>query len=153
MKLHMNNALSINQLHGGNPLTAGREKVIQFQLISRNRAELASLQGIEHSVYSEIDPLHLPEVLSLLDRHPMARGELYGALRSTVVGLFSTVNMRQCIQNEAAFRAAKINEYKAMMHEHETRLKELNARLVLMDESNQDKAEDIGVHNNKRRRV
>ena len=168
MQLHIDNALAVNNgRHEGNPQTVGREKVIQFQLQRRNRAELAAIQGIEHSVYSEIDPLYLPEVLSLLSCRPSVRGELYGALRSTVVGLFSLVNMTQCIQNEAACCATKIDEYKvkideyeakideckAMISEHGTRLKDLNARLETMDGSNQGKAEDIEVHNNKRRRV
>ena len=159
MQRHIDNALEINIMHKGNPQTVGREKVIKFQLFSKNRADLAALQGIEHSVYSEIDPLHLPEVLSLLGRRrgrgrlSEFRGELYFALKSTVVGLFSMVNMKQCIQNETASRVAKIDEYKAMIFEHEARLKELNARLETMDDSNQGKAEDVEVHNNKRRRV
>ena len=158
---HINRATAINHIHGGNSQTVGREKVIQFQLHSGNRAELTALrQGIEHSVYSEIDPLHLPEVLSLLGRHSRVWGELYGALRSTVVGLFSMVNMRQCIQNEAASRAAKIDEYKvkideykAMIRDNGARVKELKTRLEIMDGSDQNNAEDVEVHNNKRRRV
>ena len=159
MQRHIDNALEINIMHEGNPQTVGREKVIKFQLFSKNRADLAALQGIEHSVYSEIDPLHLPEVLSLLGRRrgrgrlSEFRGELYFALRSTVVGLFSMVNMKQCIQNETALRAVKIDEYKAMIFEHEARLKELNTRLETMDDSNQINAEDVEVRNNKRRRV
>ena len=143
---HIIRATAKNKIVGGNPQAVGREKVIQFQLHSENRAELAALQEIEHSVYSEIDPLHLPEVLSLLSRRPYAQGELFGALRSTVVGLFSMVNMRQCIKSETASRAAKIDEYKAMISEHGTRLKDLNARLETMDGSNQGKAEDVEVH-------
>jgi len=62
-KISRNNVNSWNNV--SNPEAAGREKVIKTQLHSEIRAALCRLQGVDHSVYSEIDPLHLPEVLSL----------------------------------------------------------------------------------------
>eukprot|EP00957_Ditylum_brightwellii_P039831 3015662-Ditylum_brightwellii.AAC.1 len=53
------------------------------------RAELCKLQGIDQSLYSEIDPLHLPEVLALIDRYH-GPNELYLAVVSLIAALFST---------------------------------------------------------------
>eukprot|EP00984_Skeletonema_dohrnii_P029044 scaffold19351_cov100-Skeletonema_dohrnii-CCMP3373.AAC.1 len=87
--LHLNNALKINALIATSswslPEEAGREKMIQTQLHSETRATLAAHQGVNHSLYSEINPLHLPEVLALIGRRH-GQGELYVALRSSIAG-------------------------------------------------------------------
>ena len=75
-------ATQINTKNENNAEAAGRKKMIQTQLNSERRAELADLQGVNQSLYSEIDPLHLPEVLSLVDQHH-GQGELYVALKSS----------------------------------------------------------------------
>ena len=61
---HINIAVRINNMNDYNQEAAGREKVIQTQLHSGTRAALCRLQGIDHVVYGDISPLHLPEVLS-----------------------------------------------------------------------------------------
>ncbi len=76
--------------------------MIQTQLNSKRRAELAALQGVNHSVYSEINPLHLPEVLALVGRHH-GQKELYIALKSSIAGVISTVNREQCIEAQMAY--------------------------------------------------
>jgi len=108
----INFATRINRNHERN--AAGREKVIQTQLHSARRSELADLQGVDHSVFSEIDALHLPEVLALVGRRH-GQGELYVALKSLVMGLFSSVNMIECIQQERDFHAAKVEELDAKL--------------------------------------
>lgn len=70
----------------GNPEAAGREKVIRLQLDSYWREQLADLQGVHRSVFSEIDPLHLPEVLSLIGRRN-GKTELFKAVSSTIMTL------------------------------------------------------------------
>lgn len=70
----------------GNPEAAGREKVIRLQLDSYWREQLADLQGVHRSVFSEIDPLYLPEVLSLIGR-TNGKDELFKALSSTIMAL------------------------------------------------------------------
>eukprot|EP00985_Skeletonema_marinoi_P004783 scaffold2079_cov142-Skeletonema_marinoi.AAC.2 len=80
IKTHIYMATEINSEHESNPDATGRKKVICTQMCSVKRTELAALQEIDHSVYSEIDPLHLPEVLSLVDQHH-GLGELYVALK------------------------------------------------------------------------
>ena len=89
---HLDNALKINAFNANSsrslPEEAGREKMIQSQLHSAKREELARLQGVHQSLYSEINPLHLPEVLSLIGRHH-GQGELYVALKSSIGGVIS----------------------------------------------------------------
>ena len=78
---HINHAVDYHVDEENDPEEAGREKVIQTQLNSVERAELAALQGVDCSLslYSEIDPLYLPEVLELVQEyHGMS--ELYVAL-------------------------------------------------------------------------
>ena len=87
----INNALTINYMNRHNPGSVGREKLIRAQLYSKRRAELAELQGVSQSVYSEINPLHLPEVLALVGQRN-GQGELYLALKSSIAELMSTVN-------------------------------------------------------------
>ena len=109
----------------GSPEAAGREKVIQTQLNSEARAELAELQDWLHhiqvvrsSVYSEIDPLHFPEVLSLVG-HRHGQSELYLALKDSIAGLMSTVNRKAYIRQQIAY--------------HEEKLKELSTELAAIE--------------------
>ena len=88
---------------------AGRKKVIQTQLHSATRAKLAKMQGVNHSVYSEIDPLHLPEVLALVGRHH-GQGELYIALKSSIAELTSTVNRKECLKQQRDYHLAKAKQ-------------------------------------------
>jgi len=115
----IDDATRINSRTSGNLEAAGREKVIKTQLHSETRSKLAELLGVNHSVYSEIDPLHLPEVLTLIHRFH-GQGELYVALLSSIAGVISTVNLKKCIQQERAYHAAKVEE--------------LDAKLSLMEE-------------------
>ena len=138
-------ALGFNNNHG-NPEAAVMAKVILTQLHSETRAELAALQGVEHSVYSEIDPLHLPEVLSLICRHHGQR-ELYPAVSSSIMTLFSTINVKKCIQQKKAYHEAIIAENAAIVAV-------LDAKLVSMDESSggNESNNELEHRSNKRRR-
>ena len=114
----INMASKINRLPG----EAGREKVIQTQLNSKRRAELAAMQGANNeSLYSEIDPLHLPEVLALVGRHH-GQGELFVALRSSIAEVMSTVNRKECLKQENSYYSAKIAEFRAKMEANEAEL-------------------------------
>ena len=107
IQMHIYDATWVNKQH--NPGAAGREKLIWTQLNSARRAELAEIQGVNHSLFSEIDPLHLPEVLALVGRRHGQR-ELYVALKSSIAGVISTVNEEQCIRQQMAYHAAKLEE-------------------------------------------
>ena len=67
--------------------------MLQFQLKSAVEIELATYQ----SLYSEIDSLHLQEVLSLVSsRH--GQGELFVALKSSIERVMTMVNRRLYLQ-------------------------------------------------------
>ena len=113
----------------------GREKVIKTQLDSVIRSDLCRLLGVDRSLYSEIDPLHLPEVLSLVGQCH-GQKELFVALKSSVADLISTVNRKQCIQQQMAYHAAK--------------LQELGADLAAIEEADRNVVE---IGSSKRRRI
>ena len=108
IQMLINVATNINS-DAGSLEAAGREKVIWTQLDSETRAELAEMQGVSHSVYSEIDPLHLPEVLALVDDYH-GQSELYMALKASIAGVISTVNRKECIRQQIAYHQEKLKE-------------------------------------------
>ena len=73
------------------------------------RYELAKLQGVTRSVYSEINPLHIPEVLSLIGNHHDVE-DLYIALKSSIAALISTVNVKEFLHQQRAYYRAKLDE-------------------------------------------
>ena len=107
-------------------IATGREKIIETQLNSERRAELAELQGITHSVFSEIDPLHLPEVLALVGNHH-GHGELYLALRLSIAGVISTVNRKQFLKRQIAEKRVKIVKLQAEIEAAETEIAAIEA--------------------------
>eukprot|EP00984_Skeletonema_dohrnii_P019635 scaffold9441_cov77-Skeletonema_dohrnii-CCMP3373.AAC.1 len=133
VQTHIGTATLINERNQYNPEAAGKEKVIQTQLHSGKRAELAYLQGVNRSLYSEINPLHLPEVLALVGQHH-GQELLYVALKSSIAGVISTVNRKECIQQRRAYYAAK--------------LEELDAELEAINESERDV---VGIGNDESR--
>jgi hypothetical protein len=123
-----------------------RAKVIRTQLHSGNRVELAELQGVSQSLYSEINPLHIPEVLALVSRHH-GQGELYMALKSSIAGVISTVSERQSLEQERL-------QYRAIIAEYTNKLEAVEAEIATIAAS-----EDHGLmdsmsesQSNKRRR-
>ena len=144
---HIDVATRINKRYiHENPEAAGREKVIETQLHSVKRAILQSLQGVDHSVYGEIMPLHLPEVLSLIGRHH-GQGELFLALLSTIMGLLSTVNMKKCVQQEKAHHEAIIAKHAAIVAELDVKLKSMGESSEVNEINN-----ELEPRSNKRRR-
>jgi len=104
--MHFNMATEV--IREDSPEEAGRGgKVIETQLDSKRKAEMAELQGVTGTVYSEINPLHLPEVLSMIDEC-FDLGELYVALKSSIAGVISTVDERQCLVQERSYYRAKM---------------------------------------------
>eukprot|EP00986_Skeletonema_menzelii_P001461 scaffold387_cov136-Skeletonema_menzelii.AAC.4 len=134
--MHIYDATWVNKQH--NPGAAGREKLIQTQLNSARRAELAEIQGVNHSLYSEIDPLHLPEVLALVG-HRHGQRDLYVALKSSIAGVISTVNRKQCLKQQKAHHEAVIAEHKAnleaLIAEHETKVEAIEAEIAAIEAS------------------
>eukprot|EP00984_Skeletonema_dohrnii_P008049 scaffold2947_cov108-Skeletonema_dohrnii-CCMP3373.AAC.2 len=111
---HMAMAMDINQKYHTDPVAAGREKIIQIQLHSGRRAELMKLFGLKRSLYCEINPLYLPEVISIVgSRH--GQGELYAALKSSIDKLISSMSREQCITKQLAYYAARTEEIRATL--------------------------------------
>ena len=137
-------ATSINLEHQHNPEEAGFEKLYHTQLHSGNRAVLAGLQGVRQSLYSEINPLHLPEVLALVWFHH-GQGELYSALKSSIAGVISTVNRKQCLEQRRA-------HHEAMIAQHRTEVERINAEIAAIEEAD---GSNIGIESrsSKRRRA
>ena len=106
---------------------------------------MPSLQRVDQSVFREIDPLLLPEVLSLIGRRHGPR-ELHFGLLQSIMSLLSTVNLTEFMKQERAYHAAKVAE-------HASILAELDAKLASMGESrgNKDKSQ-LEHRSNKRRR-
>lgn len=133
--------------------------MIETQLHSDARAELAELQGITESVYSEINPLHLPEVLSIID-DSFDLGELYMALKSSIAGVISTVDERQCLVQERAYYRAEIAEYETKIAEYETKVAEYKTEMEAVEakiqtiDTSEGRVVDVGseFRSNKRRR-
>ena len=81
-------------------------KIIDTQLRSDRRAELVELQGVSQSLHSEINPLHLPEVLALAGLYH-GQGELYKALKTSIAGLITIVNRKQCLLQQRASKGSR----------------------------------------------
>ncbi|KAK1735807.1 leucine-rich repeat protein [Skeletonema marinoi] len=138
---HINHAVDYHVDEANDPEEAGREKVIQTQLNSVERAELVALQGVDCSLslYSEIDPLYLPEVLELVQEyHGMS--ELYVALKSSAPGLISIVNRKEYILQQRAYHAALVAEHAGIVDD-------LDAELAVIEEGSQ-----VAVSGSKKRR-
>ena len=135
-QMPFNNATDINKKTNSRE-AAGRKKVIQTQLHSAKRAELEKLQRVTSSLYSEINPLHLPEVLALVCRHH-GQGELYAALKSSAAGVISTVSRKECIRQQKNELLAKV--------------KQLDDELAEIEAAQGGRAEDGESRGSKRRR-
>jgi hypothetical protein len=151
IQTHIDMATQIN-MYIYYPELVGREKVISSHLDSQNRAALYRLQDVDHSVYSEINPLHLPEVLSLIGRRH-GQGELYAALSSSIMTLFSTANRKKCIQQEKGYHADIIAKHAAMIAQHRAKVEELDAELGVIESAEGNGGnEEIEHRSNKRLR-
>ena len=113
------------------PGSAGEKKVISTQLHSVSRASLAEFQGVSHSVYSEIDPLHLPEVLSLV-RQIYGFEELYAALKLSIATLISMVDTKQRIKQNMSHYAARLEKLRAEVAYCMGRSEEMNENLAII---------------------
>ena len=74
---------------------------------------MVKIQGVRsQSVYDEINPLHLPEVLSLVSR-TRREEELYLALKALMEEVISTVNRKLWLQQRRAHHVAIVEEIDA----------------------------------------
>ena len=147
--IHMVTAVNASDIKD----SVGGRKVTRMQLHSETRSKLAEIQGVNHSVYNEIDPLHLPEVLSSIgERH--GHNELFTALSSSIMTLFSTMSRKKCIKQEMEYHAMKASEHAAIVAKHTAKLEALSSELGAIEatEGPTDNDDDIEHRSNKRRR-
>ena len=150
---HLKMATMINSMMSKNKVATGGTKVIVMELNCQKRAALADLQGVNRlsPLYSEINPLHLPEVLSLVGRHH-SHSDMYGALRSSIAALISTTSRKLCLQQRIAQKRATL---KAKIAEHKANLEAAQAELAAFEaEGSQNAVEvDADSRSNKRLRA
>jgi len=132
-------ALEINRMWMGKQdiaAEAGKEKVISTQLNSKERTLLCYLQEVDicnEALYSEINPLHLPEVLAIVGRHH-GQSELYVALISSIAGLFSTVNRKKFLQDRVSY-------HMAISQEHAAKAETLRTEIAAIEEAEENREE------------
>jgi len=109
----------------------GRTKVINLQLNSSKREELHRLQGIPYcydSIFAEIDPLVLPEVLAVVaSEHEQT--ELFRMLVHSVSDLFSTVNRKMVVKQKLADKTAEMEDLSAKMAALSAKMVDLSAEM------------------------
>ena len=130
---------SINRNNRGDPEAAGREKIIRTQLNSVTRAQFAEKQGVNHTLYSEINPLHLPEVLSLVSQHH-GHGELYTALKLSIGAVIGMVDMKECVKQHLAYYSARSEYFRAKLAYWTERSEAMNTRLATIEAAEQSMA-------------
>ena len=135
---YMNRHSDAPRLFGGIGGPADTEKVILMQLQSALRAKLAELQGVQQSIYSEIDPLHLPEVLSKICRR-YGMTELYAALKSSLLELISTVNRKAYLLQERDICVDTRDKLNAVFN---AKIAVLNAKLAAIEAAERDAVND-----------
>ena len=109
----------------------GRSKVIEFQLNSVKREALHCLQGIDYcysSIFAEIDPLVLPDVLALVNREH-GQTELYRMLANSASDLFSTVNRKVVLKQKLAEKNKEIANKKIEMASLTSQMAALSAEV------------------------
>jgi len=115
---------------------AGQKKVISTQLNSKERTSLCYLQEVDicnEALYSEINPLHLPEVLAMVGRHH-GQSELYVALVSSIAGLFSTVNRKKFLQD-------RVEHHLSIIQEHTATVETLRTEIAAIEEAEENREE------------
>jgi len=92
--------------------TAGRLKIVHYQLNSKKRKELCQIQGVEYSdsnIFADIEPILLPNILSLIGSEH-GQSELYTALIHTAPDLLSYMDRKAMINNEMEKNKAHDND-------------------------------------------
>eukprot|EP00985_Skeletonema_marinoi_P027785 scaffold23354_cov160-Skeletonema_marinoi.AAC.3 len=132
---------------------AGREKVICTQLDSKLRAEMCSLQGLEHSgkPLTEIGPLLLPEVLEIVGKHHGLSG-FYESFRTSVADLWTTINREVWLQQEIEKISQEIDVLAAKRLELEKQRAAFGVEVAEIRQQSAAVAND-GSHSSKRPRM
>ncbi|KAL7527957.1 hypothetical protein ACHAXR_007737 [Thalassiosira sp. AJA248-18] len=130
--------------------SAGRAKVIAFQLDSRKRMEICQQQGVDYtysSLFANIESFLLPEVLALVaEKH--GQNELFQMLIATAPSLPSLINKKAMMKDTVAKNTARI---KALAAECSTLIAQnydIKKRLISMESDGKNQPLDIEERNN-----
>jgi len=138
---HLNFALSKNRHYHH----AGKEKIIHYQFNHLNRTALATLLSAtpptHNTVYAQIDPIVLPDVLALIGGN-CTHSDMYLALIATASDLTSLVNkpavFKERMDKNDREVAALTSEYErkaaALKADYESKLAVLTAKNMKMKE-------------------
>lgn len=150
IRRHINEALTMNRCQ------SRKGKVIQCQLDSINRAKLAKVQGVtctDSSVYAQIDPVVLPEVLALVGNECTHgdHDDMYCALVATAADLMSLVNkpvvLREQMHDKELEIAHRNRECKqkvdAIIAENERQTSALTAEISELNKKLQSLTQDM----------
>ena len=130
-----------NYFHRGIPYSREPSGRKEFQLNSVKREELHRLQGIEYcfsSIFSEVDPLVLPDVLSLVSREH-GQTELYRMLVNSVSDLFSTVNRKVVLNQKLAEKKDEMAILEAQMAALSAEMSEINVELQSIEKEEEER--------------
>jgi len=107
----INSALQLNNRHHSSH-SAGRAKVIKYQLNSKLRRKYCDLQGIEYSassIFADIEPTLLPRILALIGSSH-EQSEFYTSLIHTAPDLLSCVDTSGMMKDEMAKNSLQMAE-------------------------------------------
>ena len=154
-----NSDITRRSLNHGQDVNPGRMKVMKYQLNSEERKELCEIQGIEYSyesIFSEVDPLILPEVLALvgsihgttpLVQRNQKQTELFRMLVTVASDLSSIVNrpafIRQKIEDNEAQVVALGIKYEREVAALNTKKLELKRELESLQSKETTKDKEV----------
>jgi len=143
----------LKQIFQINKNGAGREKVICTQLDSKLRAEMCSLQGLEHSgkPLTEMGPLLLPEVLEIVGNRHVLSG-FYESFRTSVADLWTTINREVWLQQKIEEISQEIDVLAAKRLELEKQREAFGVEVAEMRQQSAAVAND-GSRSSKRPRM
>ena len=135
---HINSAVQLNKLNQSSRHSAGRAKVIRYQLNSQNRQEMCRVQGIEYrsigNLFADIEPNLLPRILALIGSSH-GQSELYTALIPMVPDLMSCVDTRGMIKDLMARKAVQMAELTRQLAVLSVENDQLSRRLAARESS------------------
>jgi len=155
---HVESSILINKLYTH---SAGRAKIIKYQLNSNNRKELCCLQGIEYSAgsnFADIEPALLPRILALIGEEH-GQSEFYAALIPMVPDLMSCVDTTGMMKDLMVKNAARDNDLVVQIAELTrqrvalfTKNDQLSGRLAVRESGDSRQKTSMAVSGKKRQR-
>ena len=125
-------AIDINM---NSPDSAGKRKIIKYQLNSQRREKICKLQNVDSpysSIFADIDPVLLPDILAFVG-DMCGQKNLYCALVATTPELTSIINRKALLHDTMAKNAADITALDAAYVRLTAKRVELNKRMAYLE--------------------